>query len=541
MKFFQKSKSYLLFVFIGFLFAACGGNEPKQSAGTQQPTKVVPNYHEQHRPQFHYSPPTKWTNDPNGMVYFDGEYHLFYQHYPDSTVWGPMHWGHAVSKDLVHWENLPIALYPDSLGYIFSGSAVVDWKNTTGFGKDGQPPLVAMFTYHYMPGEKAGKSDYQSQAIAYSTDRGRTWTKYEGNPVIPNPGNVKDIRDPKVIWDDARNQWVVALAVGQHIEFWNSKDMKSWSKLSEFGDGLGAHGGVWECPDLFPITVEGTKEKMWVLIVNLNPGQPNGGSGTQYFIGKFDGKNFNLDPGFAKKVQGGNAVWLDGGKDNYAGVTWSDAPDGRRLFLGWMSNWEYSQAVPTVLWRNAMTIPWSLSLHKTQGEYHLFGEPVQELQALRGTHVDLSKSNIRGGLDLTGQLDISTTLSEIELEFAKPDDYKGSFGVMVSNKKGESYRIGYNATTNQFFSDRLKAGDSSFSAEFAKQQSTINRFSNAKTVKLHVFLDVASAELFADNGANMMTETFFPSEDYTQLKIFSDGGNPELLEGKIYQLMGIWK
>ncbi len=523
------------------LFAACGGNEPSQPVITTEPVEAA-SYHEQHRPQFHFSPKEKWTNDPNGMVYFDGEYHLFYQFYPDSTVWGPMHWGHAVSTDLVHWENLPIALYPDSLGYIFSGSAVVDVNNnTTGFGKDGKPAMVAMYTYHYMPGEKAGKSDYQSQAIAYSNDRGRTWTKYEGNPVIPNPGNVKDIRDPKLVWDEERSQWVVTLAAGQHIEFWASKDLKKWAKLSEFGDGVGAHGGVWECPDLFPITVEGTGEKMWALIVNLNPGQPNGGSGTTYFIGKFDGKKFNLDPEFAKNVQGGNALWLDGGKDNYAGVTWSDAPNGRRILLGWMSNWQYANKVPTVKWRNAMTIPWSLSLRKTEAGYRIFCEPVQELQALRTKSYDVPKSELAASLDLTPQLGFSPTLSEVELEIALPADGKGSYGVELSNTKGESYRIGYNAATNQFFSDRSKAGDASFSPDFANKPSTATRLSKDKTLKLHLYFDVASAELFADGGSNVMTEIFFPAEDFTQMKIFAEGGKAELLGGKVHQLQGIWK
>jgi sucrose-6-phosphate hydrolase SacC (GH32 family) len=210
-------------------------------------------YSEQHRPQFHFSPPEKWMNDPNGMVYYDGEYHLFYQHYPDSNVWGPMHWGHAASRDMIHWEHLPIALYPDTLGYIFSGSAVVDRNNTSGFGRDGRPPLVAIYTYHDMPGEKAGRPDYQSQAIAYSTDKGRTWTKYAGNPVIPNPLKNKDFRDPKVFWHEPSARWVMALAAFDHIEFWTSPDLKKWQHRSDFGRGLGEHDGVWECPDLFAL------------------------------------------------------------------------------------------------------------------------------------------------------------------------------------------------------------------------------------------------------------------------------------------------
>lgn len=522
------------------LAASCGGGTgaPPDTGGTPAGQAY---YAEKHRPQFHFSPKEKWTNDPNGMVYFDGEYHLFYQHYPDSNVWGPMHWGHAVSKDLVHWEHLPIALYPDSLGYIFSGSAVVDWKNTTGFGDGGQPPLVAIYTYHDAAAAKAGSESHQSQAIAYSNDRGRTWTKYEGNPVLPNPGGVRDIRDPKVIWDDDSGQWVMVLAVGDHAGFWGSPDLKNWKKLGEFGKTLGAHGGVWECPDLFPMTVEGTGEKMWALIINLNPGNPNGGSGTQYFIGRFDGKTFTPDPAFLPYVQGGKGVWLDYGKDNYAGVTWSDAPDGRRLLIGWMSNWQYANKVPTGAWRNAMTVPWSLSLRKTDEGYRIFPQPAKELETLRTATHSLGKTEVDRRLDLTGQLGFSPRLSEMELEFTLPEDAAGSFGVELSNSRGEIYRIGYNASTNQFFSDRTKAGDASFSEDFARQSSVAPRFSTDKTLRLHLFFDAASAELFADGGATVMTEIFFPGEDFNQVSLFAEGGKVELAGGKVHQLKSIWQ
>ena len=318
---------------------------------------------EPHRPAFHFTPKTGWMNDPNGMVYYEGEYHLFYQYYPDSTVWGPMHWGHAISRDLVSWEHLPIALYPDSLGLIFSGSAVVDWKNTSGFGINGKPPLVAMFTHHLMRGEKAGRHDFQYQSLAYSNDKGRTWTKYAGNPVIPNTNAIHDYRDTKVFWYAPDQKWVVVLAAGDHIMLYNSPNLKDWTYLSSFGKDLGAHGGVWECPDLFPLKVQGTTQEKWVLIQNMNPGGPNGGSAAQYFIGDFNGKSFILDA----QLTGDLPLWLDHGRDNYAGVTWSDVPaaDGRRLFIGWMSNWDYAQVVPTKSWRSAMTLPRQLVLAKT--------------------------------------------------------------------------------------------------------------------------------------------------------------------------------
>ncbi|MFN8582028.1 MAG: glycoside hydrolase family 32 protein [Gemmatimonadaceae bacterium] len=358
---------------------ACGG-EQRHDKGA---SAVVRAYDEPHRPQLHFSPASGWMNDPNGLVYHAGVYHLFYQYYPDSTVWGPMHWGHAVSRDMVHWTPQPIALRPDSLGYIFSGSAVFDSTNTSRLGAPNRPPLVAMFTYHNPTGEKAGSSNFQSQAIAWSTDEGNSWSKYTANPVIPNPGSTRDFRDPKVTWDADRSRWVVVLAAGDHAEFWASPNLTTWTKLSEFGKGLGSHDGVWECPDFFPMVVDGTTERRWVLLQSVGQGHPNGGTGTQYFIGDFDGTRFTVDPQFARAVQHGNAQWVDFGRDDYAGVTWSNAPDGRRLFLGWMSNWQYATRVPTTSWRSAMTVPRELTLVKAASGYRLRMTPIAEFNRLR--------------------------------------------------------------------------------------------------------------------------------------------------------------
>ncbi|MEL6917014.1 MAG: glycoside hydrolase family 32 protein, partial [Bacteroidota bacterium] len=284
--------------------------------------KMTALYKEAYRPQYHFSPQEKWMNDPNGLVYNQGCYHLFYQYYPDDIVWGPMHWGHAVSTDMVHWKHKPIALFPDRNGYIFSGSAVLDSANTSGLGTLDNAPLVAIFTYHDMAGEEAGRKDYQTQGIAFSLDNGDTWTKYKGNPVIGNDG-MKDFRDPKVFWDDANDQWVMLLVAGDHLQIWNSDNLIDWQKRSEFGKKQGAHGGVWECPDLFPLKVKGTNEEKWVLLISINPGAPNGGSGTQYFIGDFDGETFTSD-------QKENR-WLDWGTDNYAGVTYNNVPNNERI------------------------------------------------------------------------------------------------------------------------------------------------------------------------------------------------------------------
>lgn len=251
-------------------------------------------YSEPLRPQVHFTPPAHWMNDPNGMFYHDGEYHLFYQHNPGASVWGPMHWGHAVSSDLMHWQNKPIALYPDELGTIFSGSAVVDWQNSSGLGSNDNPPIVAMYTYHDANGEKQGRIDFQTQAIAYSLDKGQTWTKYAHNPVIKNPG-IRDFRDPKVMWDENRNQWVMVLAQKNHVGFYRSDNLLDWKLTSTFGKNIGSHGGVWECPELLRLKVPGSEEYRYVLMVSISPGGPNGGSATQYFVGDFDGAEFTLD------------------------------------------------------------------------------------------------------------------------------------------------------------------------------------------------------------------------------------------------------
>ena len=370
-------------------------------------------YHEPQRPQFHFSPPQMWMNDPNGMVYYKGEYHLFYQHYPEDKVWGPMHWGHAVSKDLVYWRNLPIALYPDSLGLIFSGSAVIDWKNTSGFGINGQPPMVAMFTHHLMAGEKAGRSDFQYQSIAYSNDAGRSWTKYKGNPVIPNPG-IRDFRDTKVIWHEGSKQWIVVLAAQNQVRFYGSPDLKNWTFLSNFGAEHGNHGGVWECPDFFPLKVSGSNQTKWVLLQSINPGGPNGGSATQYFVGEFDGKSFRNDNAPDK------VLWIDWGRDNYAGVTWSDAPAGRRLFMGWMSNWDYAQNVPTHPWRSATTVARELSLRQTSEGLRVFSQAIPEQKKLRAKGFTLSPQSLSGTLDVGKKSGLSPAQLEVELEVMLP-------------------------------------------------------------------------------------------------------------------------
>ena len=456
-----------------------------------------------YRPRFHFTPQKGWMNDPNGMVFLNGQYHLFFQHYPDGTVWGPMHWGHATSNDLVQWKEQPIALYPDSIGMIFSGSAVLDKNNTSGLGRGGKAPLVAIFTQHNMPGEKAGRTDFQNQSIAYSLDEGKTWTKFAGNPVLKTP-NLKDFRDPKVIWHEPTQKWIMNLAVADHVEFYSAPNLMNWRKESEIGKNLFAHGGVWECPDLLSFYHFG--KTIWVLLVSMNPGGPNGGSATQYIVGDFDGHEF--------KPYTTDIKWMDYGPDNYAGVTFSNLGD-RKILIGWMSNWNYANVVPTEKWRSAMTVPRELSLVKQQvyskvnsstnsnlltKEFLLVSNPVKEL---KNAFVQImSKENV--------------IPNRIDIKDIKATDFE----IVLSNIYNEKLIVGYHADKKQFYIDRTKAGVSNFNQGFA-EVAVAPRLSFAMNMDLSILLDKTSIELFADSGRTLMTALFFPTFPYTKWEIKS--------------------
>ncbi|MEY3433612.1 MAG: hypothetical protein RL131_1548 [Bacteroidota bacterium] len=440
-----------------------------------------------YRPLIHFTPSTGWMNDPNGMVFYKGTYHVFYQHNPNASVWGPMHWGHATSSDLIDWKHQPIALYPDSLGTIFSGSAVVDHKNSSGLGTADNPPLVAIFTYHNQALADQKKKNFQTQGIAYSLDNGVTWKKYEKNPVIQNPG-IPDFRDPKVTWLEDQQKWVMALAVQDRIYFYGSKNLLQWEYLSQFGKTNGAHGGVWECPDLFPMEFE--NKTYWVLIVNINPGGPNGGSATQYFIGNFDGREFKP---FTAEVR-----WLDFGPDEYAGVSWFNTSQ-RRIFIGWMSNWSYANVVPTETWRSALTIPRELSLVKVKDVLLLKSLPVKELSSLiesQTKEIDNQKNPFR--VQLTAQAN-------------------ADFSVEIFNDQKEKIILGYDKKQNQFYIDRTNSGKTKFYSEFGKIH-TAPRISNDNLIQLDIWVDRTSVELFADEGLTVMTSIFFPNQSMNKIK-----------------------
>ncbi|MFL5739581.1 MAG: glycoside hydrolase family 32 protein [Flavisolibacter sp.] len=488
----------------------------------KQQEKTATEYNEPHRLQVHFSPKEKWMNDPNGLVYYDHLYHLFYQYYPDSTVWGPMHWGHATSSDLLHWTHQPIALYPDSLGYIFSGSVVVDVNNTSGFGKYGKPALVAIFTQHDPKGEKAGTLNFQNQSIAYSIDEGKTWIKYSGNPVLKNPG-IKDFRDPKVRWHEESKKWIMTLATQDRISFYSSPNLKNWTRESDFGKDVGAHGGVWECPDLFPMMVN--NEKLWVLLVSINPGGPNGGSATQYFIGSFNGHRFIP---FQTDTR-----WIDYGPDDYAGVTWSNTGE-RKIFLGWMSNWLYGTKVPTEKWRSAMTVPRDLSLEKIGDKYFLRSIPVPELHQLEEDPVE--KKNIdASALELGTPTGNSSDATRLDISSTQLVD----FNITLSNPSGEKLVVGYNADSNRYFIDRRKSGLVDFEKDFAAIHSA-PRLSASKEFILTVIIDHSSVEVFADNGLTVMTEIFFPHQDYDHIAFQSKQHFP-IGSFHLARLKSIWK
>ncbi|WP_332631800.1 glycoside hydrolase family 32 protein [Halalkalibacter flavus] len=476
-------------------------------------------YNERYRPQFHFSPKENWMNDPNGLVYFEGEYHLFYQYHPDGTKWGPMHWGHAVSKDLIHWDHLPIALFPDELGTIFSGCAVVDYGNTSGLKDGDEDVMVAIFTQH--------EEGNQKQSIAYSHDRGRTWMKYQNNPVIANPG-LKDIRDPKVFWHKDAKKWIMSLACGDHIRFYGSSNLLEWEHMSSFGEGYGAHGGVWECQDLIEVPVKGSEEKKWVLIVSINPGAPNGGSGMQYFVGEFDGETFHSDESPE------TTRWVDYGRDFYAAVSWLDTPTRERIWIGWMSNWQYANEVPTHPWRSAMSIPRVLTLTKTDSVYNLVQTPVKDIEQLR-TRETIEEHDVI--IHKEKPLKLSGVGPLLEMDIEVKEAQTDSWGIHV--RHGESQTtIAFHLKEGQWFIDRTQSGEVDFSREFPSKD--IAPFEK-EVKKVQFYLDTSSLEVFLNDGESVMTELIFPSQEDVEMELFATNGEVVFENVKVTNLKGIWE
>ena len=509
------------------LVLACNNNPGEEVRANPIAQDV---YQELHRPQLHFTPKANWMNDPNGMYYYKGKYHLFYQYYPDSTVWGPMHWGHAESKDMLHWEHLPIGLYPDSIGSIFSGGAVVDNDNTSKLGTKENPPIVATFTHHDFIGEKAKTNDFQKQSIAYSLDGGYKWTKYKGNPVIPNSEKIKDFRDPKVIWHKPSQKWVLVLAAYDRVKFYSSSNLIDWEFLSDFG--IEGDKRLWECPDLFPMKVEGTNDYKWVLIVSIQKNAPNDGTATSYFVGEFDGRVF--------KSETVNQKWLDWGTDNYAFVTWNNIPkeDDRILGVGWMSNWQYAQVVPTEKWRSAMTLPRELSLVKSRSNYFLHSVPVRELQTLRGVSTSLGQIDITEEKILEGSFSASQTELEFTVDLKKTTS--NSFGIKLQNDLGENVFIKFDKMDGKMVVDRTNSRKDKFSDAFFKNIHTAPIDFEKEKMNIHLILDAASIEIFINNGELSFTSIFFPSEKFNTISLFANNGTFNIVNAEIYPLNSIW-
>lgn len=460
----------------------------------------------QYRPAYHFTPAAQWMNDPNGLVFHDGVYHLFFQYHPHSSVWGPMHWGHATSQDLVHWQEQPVALAPDEHGMIFSGSAVVDVNNTAGLAPAGASPLVAIFTHSSTALEAQGQP-HQHQSLAYSLDGGQHWQKHAGNPVLQSPG-LKDFRDPKVFWHAPTARWVMSLACGDHIAFYSAPNLRDWTLESRFGHTAGAHGGVWECPDLIALDLNGRER--WVLLVSLTPGGPQGGSATQYFVGDFDGHHFTPEHTDTR--------WLDWGADNYAGVTWSNTP-GRCVFIGWMSSWLYAKDVPTAPWRSAMTLPRELALQEIQGQAWLCAPAAREVDDYFQQQVlpppdDASLL----ALDACAVQDFSAALPAARGAFRLQlrSDAGESWRLTLSNAQGDLWQLVYDAVAQQFCADRSASGRVDFHPAFGACH-VAPRIGRAAQCEVSLYADAASMETIADGGLTALTSVLFPRAPWTQL------------------------
>ena len=459
--------------------------EPSQETpGTENPGVEASSMDEQYRPQVHYTPAANWMNDPNGMVYADGVWHLYYQYNPSGNDWGNMSWGHATSTDLVHWQEKAVAMTRNEWGDIFSGSAIRDKENVAGFGKDA---LIAFYT---------ASGEHQQQCLAYSLDGGMTYTQYEGNPIISN-NDMPDFRDPKVFYHEESGKYVMALAKGwdHSVEFWGSTNLKSWSKLSEFRTGNARmNQGQWECPDLIKLPYKG--EDKWVLIVSLNPGGPASGSGTSYFIGSFDGTTYTAD---ALDYP----LWLDGGTDNYAGVTWSNTPDGRSIYIGWMNNWNYAGNVPCNPWRSAMTLPRELGLEEINGKPVVTSKVVKEIEGIAGEWEEAVNGICYNGdaYEMVVNLDPSKNTS-----------------FTVGNAGGEYIMVNVNPEAGKVIVSRTSAsGESAFHGMFSIPSMSAPYDTQASNLELHLYVDHSSVELLSADGKTAITCLVFPNVPYDRI------------------------
>lgn len=474
---------------------------------------------EKYRPAYHHSPLYGWMNDPNGMFYKDGVWHLYYQWNPYGSKWQNMTWGHSSSKDLVNWEHHPAAIEANGLGSVFSGSSVVDANNTVGFGENA---VVSLYT-------SAGAS--QIQSLAHSGDNGQTFEIYPGNPILTLESEA---RDPNMFWDEANNRWVLSLAhaLDHEMLFFTSPDLTEWTLQSAFGKGVGAQGGVWECPDLFKLTVDDIGEEKWVLVCNINPGGPFGGSATQYFVGDFDGTTFKADTDASGNIP---TKWMDYGKDHYATVSWSNAPDNRRTLIGWMSNWQYGGEVPTMQYRSANTLPREAGLFRgDDGQLYMSSAPSPELVSLRDREtLKISNKSVGKKAREFALPAANDGVCEIllDLDCNKAD----SVDIRVANKAGEYVTMTFNPSAKTLSFDRRNSGIVDFSQDFPAV-TVSPTFESGKKVSLRIYIDKSSMEVFGNNGKFVMTNLVFPTKPYSTLSVSSKGGNAKIESLKIYSI-----
>ena len=493
-----------------------------------------------YRPEYHHTPLYGWMNDANGLVYKDGEYHLYFQYNPYGSKWGNMHWGHSVSKDLVHWQHLDPAIARDTLGHIFSGSTVIDKNNSAGYGKDA---MIAFYT-------SASDEHGQIQCMAYSNDNGRTYTKYEKNPILTPFDGLKDFRDPKVFWYEPAQKWYMIVSADKNMRFYSSTDLKQWEYLSQFGEGYGVQPNQFECPDFIQLPVDGNKDNMkWVMIVNINPGCPFGGSATEYFIGDFDGKEFKCDTD--KSV----TKWLDFGKDHYATVCFSNTGD-RIIAVPWMSNWQYANVTPIRQYRGANALPRELSLYTKNGEIYMAANVVKETEALRKSTRNVESLSVEGETVIDSITDGLNSGVELEMDIVPGKAQTVGFDIM--NAKGEKTKIYLDLKAGRAVMDRTESGLIAFGEKAEphfkenhdrRKTESINYINDfalgtwaplslceGKSYHLNVFVDKCSVELFVDGGRIAMTNLVFPTEVYNSLRFYTEGGKAEVKNLSIHKL-----
>ncbi|KAL1850499.1 hypothetical protein Plec18167_002333 [Paecilomyces lecythidis] len=516
------------------------------------------NYDQPYRGQYHFSPQKNWMNDPNGLIYHDGLYHLFFQYNPGGSQWGNISWGHATSEDLTHWEQQPVALLARGYGsnvteMYFSGSAVVDANNTSGFGQDGKIPIVAMYTSYYpvaqtLPSGKTVQTDQQAQSIAYSLDNGMTWTTYDAaNPVIYNPpvpfqDQYQNFRDPFVFWHEESRKWVVVTSLAElhKLLIYTSDNLKDWKLVSQFGP-YNAQGGVWECPGLFELPVDGEKSTKWVVTLGLNPGGPPGtvGSGTQYFVGEFNGTTFTPD---ADSIYSGNgtANWMDWGPDFYAAAGYNGLPIDAHVHIGWMNNWQYGENIPTNPWRSAMAIPRHLALETIGTKAVLVQRPqeawdsiVEKHPAYSRTHSSIPEGSLNiGAIGETIKIDLSFSTASTASKFA--------IAVRASANFTEQTLVGYDFVNKQVFIDRTQSGDVSFDKTFASVYRGPLAAAVNGIVNLSIFVDRSSVEVFGGQGETTLTAQIFPSSDAIHARLMSTEGATKDINLNIYKVASTW-